>query len=191
MSKTLKIVLLAAIALVMTTAFVIYKTASRNDSGTFRDQLGRETRLEDFRGRVVLMNFIYTSCPNEGCDLMSLHFLRLQMLLKDRIGKDLVLLSVSLDPEKDTPEAIRRYAQKLKADPNGWLFLTTSPEYTERLSKEYGVAWKTDPDGSRHHKIVMALLDRKGEKIRVYDNVTEAVERETDELEADIRKLLD
>lgn len=186
MSKTLKIIVPSVISLIIATIVIVYKIPAKD--AVFTDQSGREVRIEDFKGKVVLMNFIYTSCPNKGCELMTLQFLRAQELLKNRVGKDLFLLSVSLDPAKDTPETLKQYAAKFKADPKGWLFLSSSPETADRVSKMYGVIWKTDADGKRHHKIVMALLNKNGEKTAVYDDVSYEA---TGKIEADIRKLLD
>lgn len=187
MSKTLKIIVPAVISLIIATVVIAYKIPAK-DAEVFTDQNGRQVRLEDFKGRVVLMDFIYTGCPNRGCELMTLQFLRAQELLKNRLGKDLFLLSVSIDPAKDTPEILKQYAVKFKADPQGWLFLSSSPETADRVSKRYGVVWKTGADGKRHHKIVMALLNENGKKIAVYDDVSYEA---TGRIEEDIRKLLD
>ncbi|MBI1789718.1 MAG: SCO family protein, partial [Acidobacteria bacterium] len=75
------------------------------------DQAGRPVRLSDFRGKVVAVDFIYTRCPlPEVCPRLSANFARLQGRFAD-----LVLLSITLDPDHDTPEELARYARIWKA----------------------------------------------------------------------------
>ena len=186
MSKTHKIILLIAFPFLLISAI---SSCSKHDidDEVFINQMGQGVRLRDFKGKVVLMNFIYTSCDNKGCDALSLQFLRLQLRLRDSTDKNLFFLSVSIDPEKDTPEVLKTYAQKFKVDPNAWFFLTGSPGAVERLMKKYAVVWKTDPDGKRHHRVVMALLDRDGRKAAEYNDYN----YDTEKIIEDIKNLLD
>ena len=160
---------------------------ARAVEGVFTNQTGQQIRLKDFKGKVVLMNFIFTSCPNKGCDLLSLQLLRVQNHLRDRIGKDLFLLSVTMDPKKDTPEVLKNFASRYKADPEGWYFLTADKRTTNRLMEQYNATWMTYSDGSLHHKVVIALLDKNGNKVAVYDNS----EKNAEKIVEDITKLLD
>ncbi len=134
------------------------------------NQLGKEVRLSDYDGKVVLMNFIYTSCPHGGCDLLTTQFLRLQTLLKDRVGKDFFLVSISIDPKNDSPEILNVFAKKYKVDPSGWHFLSSEKRTIDRISKKHGLKWKTGDDGERHHKAVVVLFNKKGEKVIVYND---------------------
>ncbi|MEK6791591.1 MAG: SCO family protein [Deltaproteobacteria bacterium] len=161
-------------------------SSSIGEEDVFINQLGKEVRLDDFKGKVVLMNFVYTSCPNRGCEQMALQFLRLQLLMKDVFGKDLYLLSVSIDPDKDSQAVLKEYARKMKADSRGWLFLTAKPSVAERIGKKHGVEWKTDPDGTRRHKVVVKLIDRKGDVKAIYEDLDTPVEK----MMKDITKLL-
>lgn len=136
----------------------------------FVNQDGAKVRLDDFKGKFVLMNFIYTSCANEGCDMMTLQMLRVQNLLKNKIGKELVLLSVTIDPKHDTPEVLKRFASKYRASLDGWQFLTGEPDAIERFGTSYGVVWSTFPDKTRHHSVVFALLDRNGKKLKEFND---------------------
>src|SRR6185369_11872426 len=74
------------------------------------------------KDKVVVINFIYTSCPDE-CALETARLAEVQKILGDRVGKDVFMYSISIDPDKDTPKALREYAEKFEAGP-GWLFLT-------------------------------------------------------------------
>jgi len=137
----------------------------------FINQMGKEVRLSDFKNKVVLMTFSYTSCPETGCYLLGMQLLRAQLRFKNRIGKDLFLLNVSIDPEKDTPEVLMKSAEKYKVvDHKGWFFLTGNTEAIDRLRKKYGVEWETGPDGNRYHEVAIVLLNQKGETEKVYDS---------------------
>lgn len=89
-------------------------------------QDGKKVRFfEDLlRGRTVLINFLFTNCAGV-CPTMTANLARVQRLLGDRVGKDIVMLSISVDPETDTPAVMRAYAEKFGVRP-GWYFLTGS-----------------------------------------------------------------
>ncbi len=89
------------------------------------DQLERPVSSGDFRGRVVVANFIYTSCP-DICPLLSVRMQALQGRLQAAglIGGQVQLLSFSVDPARDTPAVLREYAERHQADPGAWRFLT-------------------------------------------------------------------
>ena len=74
------------------------------------------------KGKVVLINFIFTSCQGV-CAPMTANLARTQNYLGEHVGKDVVMISISVDPAVDTPEVLRKYADKFKAKP-GWYFLT-------------------------------------------------------------------
>lgn len=82
---------------------------------------GRILTLADLRGKVWLANFIYTECT-ETCPLQSAQVQRLQEEFAE--AGDLRFVSITVDPSHDTPEVLRRYAQRYGADPERWLFLT-------------------------------------------------------------------
>lgn len=92
---------------------------------TLTDQLERPVRSDDLRGRVVVANFIYTNCP-DICPLLSLHMQALQERLRQEglPGREVQLLSFTVDPARDTPAVLRAYAERYRADPDAWRFLT-------------------------------------------------------------------
>jgi protein SCO1 len=86
------------------------------------DHLNRPTKLSAFRGRVVVIDFIYTRCPlPEVCPRLSANFARLQ---KRFAGRELTLLSITLDPRFDTPQVLADYARRWRTNPDQWRFLT-------------------------------------------------------------------
>lgn len=93
------------------------------------DQLERPVRSEDLRGKVVVANFVYTSCT-ESCPLLSVLMQDLQERLREErlLGSQVQLLSFTVDPERDTPAVLRAYAERHRADPAAWRFLTGPKE---------------------------------------------------------------
>jgi len=89
----------------------------------FVDQRGRPAHLADFRGKTVILGFIYTNCT-DACPIISAKFRGLQAALGN--GR-FHLVEVSVDPERDTPAVIRRYARRFHADPARWSILTGQP----------------------------------------------------------------
>ena len=82
---------------------------------TLTDQARSRVTLSQFRGKVVAINFIYTSCAlPQFCYRMANHFGVLQKRFQERIGRDLVLLTVTFDPARDTPERLAEYAQPVE-----------------------------------------------------------------------------
>jgi len=78
------------------------------------------------KGKIVVIDFIYTECP-DICSLTTARMAEVQDRLGDRLGRDIFIYSISLDPANDTPEAMKKYAEAFGAKP-GWLFLTGKPD---------------------------------------------------------------
>lgn len=102
------------------------------------DQDGQTRRLYSdlLKGKVVVIDFMFTSCTG-ACPIMSNNFAKIQDWLGDRLGKDVYLLSVSVDPVNDTPAKLKEYAARFKARP-GWYFLTGSKENVDAALRKLG-----------------------------------------------------
>jgi protein SCO1/2 len=94
---------------------------------------GSTVTLADLRGKVWVANFIYTACT-ETCPLQSLQVQRLQEEFAG--ARDLRFVSITVDPSHDTPEVLRRYADRYGADPERWLFLTGPKPAIHALAKD-------------------------------------------------------
>jgi protein SCO1/2 len=101
---------------------------------TLTDQLERPVSSDMFRGKVVVADFIYTSCT-DICPLLSTQMQALQERLRQEslLGSHVQLLSFSVDPARDTPAVLRAYAERHKADPDAWRFLTAPEETVKPL----------------------------------------------------------
>jgi protein SCO1/2 len=122
------------------------------------DQQGREVRFDQFRGKVLAIDFIYTRCPlPDVCPRLSANFAALQRRFQESLGKDLVLLSVTVDPDFDTPAVLADYAKRWSAG-NGWHFLTGD---VTRLAAQLGEVYWTD-EGSIGHNSMTSIIGRDG-----------------------------
>ena len=129
---------------------------------TLTDQTGQQVSLSQFRGKVVGVTFIYTSCPlPDYCFRLSDNFGRLQKRFAAKMGRDLVLLSVSFDPAHDTPEVLAKYASIWKANPNSWHFLTGTPAEVKAVCRRFGLNFWPD-GGALVHSMHTLVMDREG-----------------------------
>ena len=129
---------------------------------TLTNQARQRISLSQFRGKVVGINFIYTSCVlPQFCYRVANHFSVMRDRFTDRMGRDLVLLTVTFDPARDTPERLAQYASQWKADPKTWHFITGDAPAVERVCRMFGVDFFAD-EGLMSHSVRTAVLDRQG-----------------------------
>jgi protein SCO1/2 len=102
------------------------------------NQNGEKMRLYSdlLKGKTVIINSFFATCQG-SCMPMSRNLEKVQEALGDRIGKDAYIISISVDPEVDTPTALKAYAKKLNAQP-GWYFLTGDKANIEFALKKLG-----------------------------------------------------
>lgn len=126
------------------------------------DQRKRSVSLDGLRGSVVALNFVYTSCalPN-FCLRLANNFAVLQKRFEKRLGKDLVLLTVTFDPVHDTPEVLATYSEQWNANPASWHFLTGSEADIQRVCRMFGVQAFPN-EGLLDHSLHTVLIDRQG-----------------------------
>jgi protein SCO1 len=124
---------------------------------TLTDQEGQAVTLSAFRGQLVAVDFIYTRCPlPDVCPRLSANFARLQK----RFAGKMTLLSISLDPEYDTPAVLTEYAHRWGAAA-GWHFLTGAPSAIQTVAGRFGVVYWPE-EGSITHTSSTAIVDRDG-----------------------------
>jgi protein SCO1/2 len=124
-------------------------------------QDGKPVALADLRGKVVAVAFIYTECP-DICPMLTQKMAQVQDELGADFGAKVAFVSISLDPEHDTPTVLNDYAQFWGAKP-GWVFLTGSPEAVRDVTRRYGVFFAKKEDGSVDHTQLTSLVDAEGQ----------------------------
>ena len=138
---------------------------------TLTAQDGKEVRLRDLRGRVLLVGFVFTTC-NGSCPPTTSRMVQVQQRLKDRgrLKDDRVrLLTITLDPKRDTPEALTRYAKLFDADTSTWSFLTGAAERVAKVHAAWGMWTKPAANGQLDHPSRVFLVDSKGQIREIYD----------------------
>jgi len=131
------------------------------------DQEGRPRRLSEFRGRVVLLDFIYTRCTGP-CPLVTGLHVDVQRALPPEARARVQFVSVSLDPVNDTPPVLDRYAKARGVDLESWCFLTGPTDAVSAMLSQYGVGTTRADDGEIEHNVVAFLIDPKGRIARRY-----------------------
>lgn len=129
---------------------------------TLTDQTGTAVSLSQFRGQVVVVNFVYTSCAlTQFCFRVTNHVASVARRLGDRLGTDLMLLTVTFDPARDTVDVLRQYASQWDANPRAWRFLTGDAAEIRRVCEMFGVDFFPD-EGLMNHSLRTAVIDRAG-----------------------------
>ena len=100
---------------------------------SFIERDGRRITLSDLKGKVWIVNFIYTNCP-DTCPIQSAQMRQIQEDFQHE--KDLRLVSITVDPTRDTPEVLSEYANRFNADPARWFFLTGKKEAIYKFAQE-------------------------------------------------------
>lgn len=129
---------------------------------TLINQEQQRVSLSSLRGRTVAVNFIYTSCAlPQFCFRVANHFGVLQRRFEDRLGSDLVMLTITFDPAVDRPDVLARYASQWDARPGVWHFLTGDVEEVRQVCDLFGVDFFPD-EGLMNHSVRTAVIDRHG-----------------------------
>ena len=124
-------------------------------------------RLHDLLGKVVVLNFIYTNCP-DYCPLHAEKIAEVQQMINMTPMRDQVqFVSVTTDPARDTPNVLRTYGQLHGLDPVNWVFATSTiaePEdATRTVAKSFGLEFTPDENGvMQMHGLVTIVIDREG-----------------------------
>jgi protein SCO1 len=113
------------------------------------------------RGKVIVLNFIFTTCT-DVCPIFTANLAQLQRKLNDRYGADLFFVSVTTDPEVDSPQVLRAYAQRYGADFKNWAFLTGSEAQLKPVWKRFGVRVINKARGLVQHTSLTTAIDRQG-----------------------------
>jgi len=134
------------------------------------DQNGNRVSLASFKGKPVLIDFVYTSCPGP-CSVLTSKLVSVAQDLGPRLGKQVQMISITLDPERDSPKVLKEYAWRLGANRHGWLFLTGTPQEIDQVLAPYKVRRMKEADGSVTHMETLFLLGPDGRQRRIYNGV--------------------
>ncbi|HEY5992275.1 MAG TPA: SCO family protein [Candidatus Udaeobacter sp.] len=151
------------------------------------NQNGERISMDTFRGQPFVLTFVFTRCPVPNfCPRMSNNFEELQTAIKTGTGTlaNARLLSITLDPEFDTPQVLNAYAASHQADPKVWTFATGHEREIDALTRAFSVYRQTE-GGTISHGLATALINRDGKIDKIWRGngwtpaeVTEAIQAE-------------
>jgi protein SCO1/2 len=125
------------------------------------DQYGQPVSLESLKGKPVLFDFFYTSCPGP-CIFLTARMRSIAEKLGDSLGAKASFVSVTVDPEHDQPPQLLAYAKEQRADQKGWLFLTGTPAQIDSLMARFKLVRRRESDGSVDHVLEFFLVGPDG-----------------------------
>jgi protein SCO1 len=125
------------------------------------NQDGKRIALKELRGKALAITFIFASCA-DTCPLLTAKMAGLQDRLGADFGPRVYFVSITVDPERDTPQALKRYAEAHRANPAGWAFLTGTPAEIREVARRYGIFYKKTPRGDVDHTFLTSLVDPSG-----------------------------
>lgn len=185
-------------ALMLIGAFLLYRSFG-GTSGlpvvgqaadfTLTDLNGKSVKASDNAGKVVLMEFMFTGCP-DICPLTTYKMAQLQERLKeqDRFGSEVRFVAVTFDPENDTQEALRKYADRMRLDLSGWHILRGEEAATRDIAARYGIDVVNMGDGQFVHSVTSLQLIDSEQRVRKVYSMGEEMDNE--EVMADLTALL-
>lgn len=130
------------------------------------DQAGRAVSLESLGDRVLIVDFIYTSCPGP-CPVQTSNQVELQHRIPEMLRSEVQFISISLDPEVDRPEVLKRYAIARGADLSNWSFLTGPTDAVADVVRRWGVGAIRTEEGTIEHTLIR-FLAHEGRVIERY-----------------------
>ncbi|HEX8323835.1 MAG TPA: SCO family protein [Tepidisphaeraceae bacterium] len=169
------------------------ETAEANDAPLFPaptfgliDQDGQPFSSEKLKGKTWIATLFYTTCPGP-CPMMSGRLRKIQTAVAD---PNVVLVSFSIDPEKDTPAALKDYATNMTADPTRWFFLTGTPEDVQKVADGLKLGYESRSANTLNNELVHStkflLVDKAGQ---VRGQYSTANDESMKKLEADAKRL--
>jgi protein SCO1/2 len=136
------------------------------------DQTDTRRSLAEWRGAPTVFGFVYTNCPLPNyCPLIDRQFVSLQRAIAGEPGLSgrVRLVSISIDPARDTPAVLAEHAAGLGADPAVWTFLTGDPATVDRVAGRFGVGIsRTDGSAEISHNLRTTLVGADGRVRRIY-----------------------
>jgi protein SCO1 len=152
--------------------FELLKTGDTVPDQLLVDQNGKPRPLSTLRGHRIALTFIYTRCPMPAfCPLMDRNFQAVQREIKKTPAlSDVRLVSVSFDPQFDTPPVLKAHAERLQADPLLWTFVTGEREEITRFAARFGVSVERAEQNPIDitHNLRTAIIDAEGRLVKMH-----------------------
>ena len=131
------------------------------------DQNGKPVVLSTLKGKPLLVDFIYTSCPGP-CRTLTQSMERVAQKLGPALGQQVTFVSISIDPEHEGPPQLLSYSKALDANRAGWFFLSGSPDQIDATLSAFGLRRERTPGGDIEHLEEVILVGTDGREFKVY-----------------------
>ena len=148
------------------------------------NQNDNPTTLAQYRGKKLLVNFIYTSCPTV-CPVQTAQLNNIYQQLSSTEQKNLQLLSISIDPEIDQPAQLKQFMNNMHIETKNWDFLTGEKMLMKRIANRFNTIAIRQSDGELDHWVGLHLISPEGKPIKIYSGL----ELDIDEIRKDIMSL--
>lgn len=144
-----------------------YATAPATTEQAYDFQLinqdGQPVRLSDFRGKTVLVSYIFTRCPMPSmCPLVTSKMAQVQTAVNRSLKDQVVFVSISFDPAYDTPEVLKEYGERYRADFSNWQFLTGDAAEIQAAAQDANVIYEDMGEGNFTHNMNTVLIAPDG-----------------------------
>jgi protein SCO1 len=134
---------------------------------TLTDQNGKKVSLSSLKGKPVLFDFIYTTCPGP-CLMLTSRMRLIANKIGPQLGSKVWFVSVTVDPEHDGPAQLLDYSRQQGADENGWLFLTGTPSQIEQVMNRFNLVRQREDNGTVDHVLEFFLVGPDGRQLYQY-----------------------
>jgi protein SCO1 len=151
------------------------------------DQNGAAVSLASLKGKPLVVDFIYTSCPGP-CLMETAKLANVALRLGTDLGSKVTIVSISVDPEHDGPKQLLDYSRQQGADEKGWYFLTGGPADVDRALAGFKLSRQIEPDGSVGHLVDMMLIGPDGRLVREYNGEVVKAEDIVDDVKKTLNK---
>lgn len=152
-------------------------------TSTWQDQTGKDVRLKDFAGKMVIISMGYTGCAH-ACPLIISKIKSIEAELKLKKITNYRVVFVSFDTVKDRPKDLKKYIDKKELDTNVWTMLSSSKDADVReLANVLGINYKDVGDGDFVHSNVITALDAKGNIIEKLETLNDEINKLTKKIE--------
>jgi cytochrome oxidase Cu insertion factor (SCO1/SenC/PrrC family) len=129
---------------------------------------GRRFEVSSLAGQSFLLHFMFTTCPS-ACPRAVALLDKTRTLLPPELQRRFTVVSISVDPEHDTPEALRAFAVRERVGGSSWHFLRPSPHSLEQLAKRLTVFEPNAPEVPSRHSLTLYLFDTQGRPLQRYN----------------------
>jgi protein SCO1 len=151
------------------------------------DQNGNAVVLASLKGKPLVVDFIYTSCPGP-CLMETAKLANVAVRLGNDLGPKVTIVSITVDPEHDRPKQLLAYSRQQGADEKGWYFLTGGPADVDQALAGFKLSRQIEPDGSVGHLVDVMLIGPDGRVVREYDGEVVKAQDIVDDVKKSLNK---